>query len=211
MILNDASSSPVFTFTVSGTVQGGTMLPAPVVIDNGTNVTGFSSVGMTNYTGLGYQNDLHGMRGDKKGNFAQWTFSSLPSGTYRISTNWVKGSTRATNAPYTLTGVTAGPTTVLINQQLAPNDLTWNGAAWEDLGTFQITGGTLTVRVTDNANGYVYADAVRVEQLSPLLAGEFGAGLPRSARVSRPRRKPRPQVSQPRASRQACRPRRWPG
>ncbi len=74
-----------------------------------------------------------------------------------------------------------------INQKVGPDDLTWDGAAWEHLGTFQITGGTLTVRLTDNANGYVYADAVRVEQLSPLQAGEFarrgsrasfGAGLP---------------------------------
>ena len=109
----------------------------------------------------------------------QYSFTNLPSGTYLISTNWVKGTSRASNAPYTLTGVTGGPTTVPINQKVVPDDLTWNGAAWEHLGTFQITGGTLTMRLTDNANGYVYADAVRVEQLSPLLAGQLGADLAR--------------------------------
>jgi len=132
---------------------------------------------MTYVTTSGYQKDIHYTRGDNTGDYAQWTFTGLPSGTYLVSTTWVRGTSRASNAPYTLTGVTGGPATVLVDQKLAPDDLTWDGVAWEHLGTFQITGGTLTVRLTDNANGYVYADAVRIEQLSALLGGEFGAVL----------------------------------
>jgi hypothetical protein len=180
VILNNASNSPVFTFNVSGTVQSGTMLPAPVVIDNGPGVTGFASSGMTYVTTSGYKGDVQYTRGDNTGDNATWTFTGLPSGTYLISTNWVKGTSRATNAPYTLTGLAGGSQTVTKNQQLTPADLTWDGVPWSHLGQFQITGGTLTVKLTDSANGYVYADAVRVEQLSPLLAGEFGAGLPTS-------------------------------
>ncbi|MCU0962308.1 MAG: isopeptide-forming domain-containing fimbrial protein, partial [Pirellulaceae bacterium] len=156
-------------------------LSAPVVIDNGQSVAGFSASGLTYVTTSGYQGDIQYTRGDNTGDYAQWTFSGLPSGSYRISTTWVKGTSRASNAAYTLTGVNGGPANVLRNQQVAPDDLTWDGTVWEDLGTFQVTGGTLTVRLTDNANGYVYADAVRVEQLSPLEAvgvAEFGAGLP---------------------------------
>ena len=68
----------------------------------------------------------------------------------------------------TLTGVTGGTQTIPIDQKLAPDDLTWNGGVWEHLGQFQISGGTLTVQLTDNANGYVYADAIRLEYLHAL-------------------------------------------
>jgi uncharacterized repeat protein (TIGR01451 family) len=137
----------------------------PQVIDNGRDVAGFIASGMTYVTTSGYEKDIHYTRGDNTGDYAQWTFTGLASGTYLISTTWVRGTSRASNAPYTLTGLADGPSTVLIDQKIAPNDLTWDGVAWEHLGTFQIIGGTLTVRLTDNANGYVYADAVRIEQL----------------------------------------------
>jgi uncharacterized repeat protein (TIGR01451 family) len=170
--LNDGTNSPVFTFNVSGTVEAGTTPPppaVPIVIDNGTGVAGYTVSGMTYTSRLGYEGDTHYTRGDNSGDNATWTFSNLTPGTYLISTTWVKGTSRASNAPYTLTGVTGGPTTVLIDQKVVPDDLTWNGGVWEHLGEFQISGGTLTVRLTDNANGYVYADAIRLEYLHALV------------------------------------------
>jgi uncharacterized repeat protein (TIGR01451 family) len=163
-------------------------LGGPQVIDNGRDVTGFTSSGMTYATTLGYEKDIHYTRGDNTGDYAEWTFSGLPSGTYLVSTTWIRGSSRASNAPYTLTGVTDGPTTVLIDQKIAPDDLTWDSAVWEHLGTFQISGGTLIVRLTDNANGYVYADAVRVEHvLAQASAAEVTSEALRSGNVKESR------------------------
>ncbi len=45
---------------------------------------------------------------------------------------------------------------------MAPSGDQSNGVTWQSLGTFHITSGTLAVRLSDNANGYVIADAVRI-------------------------------------------------
>ena len=62
-------------------------------------------------------------------------------------------------------------TTVLtsktLNQELSPDDFTADGSTWESLGDFIVTGDTLTVRLTDAANEFVIADAVRVERIEP--------------------------------------------
>jgi hypothetical protein len=61
--------------------------------------------------------------------------------------------------------------TVRLNQELAPNDRVDAGTNWQDLGSsFSITGTTLVVKLTNNANEYVIADGMRIERLSPLLA-----------------------------------------
>ena len=56
--------------------------------------------------------------------------------------------------------------TFQVNQELAPADFSFNGAVWKDLGAYSITGTTLVVRLTDLADEYVIADAVRIERLS---------------------------------------------
>jgi len=38
-----------------------------------------------------------------------------------------------------------------------------NGGTWKLLGTYSFDAGTATVRLTDNANGYVIADVVMLE------------------------------------------------
>jgi hypothetical protein len=58
--------------------------------------------------------------------------------------------------------------TVRVNQELAPNDFSDAGTTWEDLGVFTICGNTLVVRLSDNANEYVIADAIRIERVGDL-------------------------------------------
>jgi hypothetical protein len=60
--------------------------------------------------------------------------------------------------------------TVDVNQQQAPSDFMADGVSWEDLGYVTMTDTTLTVQLFTDANGFVIADAVRVEYISPLLA-----------------------------------------
>ena len=90
--------------------------------------------------------------------------TGLPVGTYDVSVTWVKGSNRATNATYQIYDGSTLVGTVSVNQRNAPTGTTVNGRKFQSLGQFQITSGTLKVVLSDNANGYVDADAIRVAQ-----------------------------------------------
>jgi hypothetical protein len=149
----------------------GDLPPATVVlVDDGD--AGFSgSAGFINFSGQGYQNDVTFAAAGSGSETATWTFTGLAAGTYRVSATWTAHANRATNAPFTVfdgpvaTGTDLG--TVLVNQEPAPNHFTANGASWFNLGgPYTVNSGTLTVRLTDNANEYVIADAIRIEQLT---------------------------------------------
>src|SRR5262249_29617653 len=56
--------------------------------------------------------------------------------------------------------------TVAVNQQQAPNDFSDQGGNWKTLGSFNVTGSTLVVQLSDNANGYVIADAIRIQSVT---------------------------------------------
>ena len=51
---------------------------------------------------------------------------------------------------------------VRVNQELAPDDLADGGSNWEDLAIVTITGTDLVVELSNAANEYVIADAIRV-------------------------------------------------
>src|SRR5439155_14454455 len=100
---------------------------------------------------------------------ATWTFNNLPMGIYRISTTWSTASNRASNAPYTILNNTVALGTVRDNQQIPPIGFVDQNTGWSDLGNFMFAGGSLTVRLSnDAANGWVIADAVRVELVVPI-------------------------------------------
>jgi hypothetical protein len=64
------------------------------------------------------------------------------------------------------------------DQKVAPDDFTASGVSWERLGSpIAFAGGDLLVELNDSANGYVIADAVRVERVLPLMIAEEGAEI----------------------------------
>jgi len=166
---NDNDESP---FEIA--VRGEIFEFSTAVIDNGDagfSQSGFSHLGFGPQ--LGYLGDTHFTPGNSSGDWARWTFTGLPLGLYRVSATWVASSDRATNSPFTMRDGTTVVGTALVNQRLAPNDLIDVGAAWEDLGPYvRVESGTLTVDASDQANGLVVADAVRIELLAPLLADQ---------------------------------------
>jgi len=97
-------------------------------------------------------------------NTATWTLESLANGTYDVYATWTSATGRATNAPYRVFDGTASGGTlrldVAMNQRLEANDAAYDGHGWELLGLAQITTGTLTVQLSDNADGKVIADAI---------------------------------------------------
>ena len=168
---NDSDENP-FAFTLTGTVTAPTATKQ-IIDNNGPTApsplagTYTDSGNLGYWTGQGYLNDV---REATTTNFATksatYTFSGLTSGsTYSVAATWSAFSNRATNAPYTVSGVSGGPLTVLINQRIAPNDFSDEGGMWENLGAYVTSGTTLTVVLGGASTGSVIADAVRLEEL----------------------------------------------
>lgn len=114
----------------------------------------------------GVQGDVHFINPGTGTETATWTFTTLPPGQYRISATWTAHPNRATNAPFTVLDGAAALDTVLVNQEEAPRDFVEAGYLWQDLGTFTISSGTLVVRLSDAANEFVIADAIRIERIA---------------------------------------------
>ena len=134
----------------------------PRVIDNGQ--VGYSETG----TGWLSFTDPNAYNGNERyvaagtgANTATWQATGLAAGTYDVEMTWTAYSNRATNATYQVFDGTTLLATVQVNQQVTPTGgLTVNGMPFQSLGHFTINSGTLTVVVSDNANGYVIADAM---------------------------------------------------
>jgi subtilisin family serine protease len=158
---DDEDENP-FDFSVQATVV---LPPAVTIIDNGD--AGFSTGGTwSRWTGQGYLNDVHESLAGTGADVATWTFTNLLPGVYRVSATWTTYTNRATNSPFTVLDGARTLATVTVNQRVAPSEFLDSGVLWNDLGTtYQIESGTLTVRLTDAANGRVNADAIRIERL----------------------------------------------
>ena len=84
--------------------------------------------------------------------------AELPDGpgVYDVSVWYLAAAVLASDAPFTVNHAD-GSTTVVVNQQI-------NGSQWVSLGSFNFDGGVSEgVTVSDNASGWVVADAVKFE------------------------------------------------
>ncbi|MEC9373643.1 MAG: S8 family serine peptidase, partial [Planctomycetota bacterium] len=144
---------------------------ASVILDNGASSFGYTNnVGNGAVTGDGYENDYRWFapRGSGPLAYVWWLFGGISEGRYRVSVTWVEHSNRATNAPFSVYDNQTLLETIAVNQEAAPSDRTTDGADWDDLGLFDIESGTLTVVLTNQANEYVIADAVRIERIGDI-------------------------------------------
>jgi hypothetical protein len=134
----------------------------PPVIDNGQ--AGYSETGsgwISNTPTTAYNNNERYAAPGNGANTASWQTSALPNGIYDVQISWTAYFNRASNATYQVFDGTTLLGTVQVNQQLFPTGgLTVNGILFQSLGHFSISSGTLKVVLSDNANGYVIADAM---------------------------------------------------
>ena len=101
---------------------------------------------------------------------AQWTFSGLAPGTYAVYATWVSHPNRATDAKYLLSDGVTADVLVGADQTQAPDGLQYDGLSWESLGVVTVQGDAVTVRLSDQADGIVIADAMLlVEQPDDIL------------------------------------------
>lgn len=109
------------------------------------------STSSTGYYNTGYKAAAAGF-GEAQ---ASWQTSVPYAGDYEIFCLYTAYKNRASNAPHTIQqgGATIG--TISVNQTI-------NGSKFFSLGTFSLSQGEVTIALTNNANGYVIADAVKI-------------------------------------------------
>ncbi len=142
------------------------------VLDNaeaGCTFTGTWSL----VTGSGYAANLRTAPAGDGTAKAEWVFTGLPPGRWKVSATWVEGLDRADNVLFAVLDGTKIVGQTRTNQQSGPDDFEYNSTQWERLGTFRIVGSELTVRLTDAANGVVVADAIHLEYIDDRCAIGF--------------------------------------
>lgn len=149
-------------------------LAGQYLIDDGDE--GFSSTGQwlnnTSPTDAAFGDDYQFTAGgDTSGNTATWQFEDLPDGTYNIQATWLAGGSRARQANYELDAGTS-PTSVLVNQRFAHSGATFAGRSWQTLGSLEVTGGELVVRLSGSGDGSLAADALRLVKVGSLPAAQ---------------------------------------
>ncbi|MBS7530884.1 polysaccharide deacetylase family protein [Hazenella sp. IB182353] len=112
------------------------------------------STNVAGYYGINYQPNAKGSGADT----FTWNFNIPEEGRYKVSVYYPAASDRATNAPYTVYA-NSSTTTKTVNQQV-------NGQTWVDIGSYNFKSGTNKIVQSDLANGYVIADAIRIEYQS---------------------------------------------
>ncbi len=149
--------------------------PPIQIIDDGD--TGFGTIGdWSPYAFSGFEGDLHYSFAGDGSDTASWSFTVSP-GQYRVAATWTVHKNRATNAPYEVFNGATSLGTVPVNQEVAPDDFTDQGAMWETLGAFTVTGDTLVVELSDIADGLVIADAVRIERVPVQIVDDGDVGF----------------------------------
>ncbi|MCS1350216.1 polysaccharide deacetylase family protein [Mechercharimyces sp. CAU 1602] len=131
---------------------------APIIVDNSdpantTKGTWFNSTNVPGYYSSNYQGNRAGSGEDT----FNWNFNLPDDGSYRVSVRYTSASDRASNTPYTI-HTTSGEITKQVNQKQ-------NGGVWIDIGTYDFKQGLNKITQNDRADGYVIADAIRLEKV----------------------------------------------
>lgn len=151
---------------ISTTAPGPTPSSNVTLIDN-TDV-GYSEVDAgtvdwhTVTRATAYQGEFRRQNGWTGSDQAFWDFTDLRPGWYQVFATWGPTTNQATNSPFTIYDGAVARATVTVNQTLTPSGITFNGSPWESLGVYLSSAGLLRVQLTDNANGFIAADAVRI-------------------------------------------------
>jgi hypothetical protein len=166
-IPHDDSDEHPFNFEITGTV-----LPVQI-IDDGQQGYAHNNDFASALTPLGLDGDVSYTVGGAPASEATWTFTVTP-GQYRVAATWFENPTYfASNAPFTILDNDTPLATIPANQRQAPNGFPEAGSDWQSIGdVFSISGSTLVVRLTNvGADGFVIADAVRIERVGDLGGG----------------------------------------
>ncbi|WP_297793903.1 hypothetical protein [uncultured Marinobacter sp.] len=139
--------------------------PHEVLIDNESEVFvsygsgGFDSSSTSGYIG----NNYFTMPAGSGEISAEWSAYNLVAGNvYDLHANWTSHPNRGSNVQYEYTYIDNNQSTVVANTVV---DQRANGGSWQKLASFEVADPTVTIRIDNNADGYVIADAVRLTRV----------------------------------------------
>jgi alpha-L-rhamnosidase len=156
-----------YSFGLTGTYTGPTPTPTPNpndrIVDNDDSGCAFTGStwlrNTTDQVSERYGASFHHASAGNGSDYANFTPNLGVAGSYRVYAWWTSYSNRATNAPYTIY-YNGGNQTVTVNQETG-------GGQWNLLGTYSFLAGTVGyVKLSNNANEYVIADAVEFEYVT---------------------------------------------
>jgi len=125
---------------------------------------------LTPNTSAGFDGDYHDSSAGREQDGVVYRFGSLPPGSYRVSATWPQIAGAAMNTSFTV-NVDGVDHFLSVNQSVPPNDYTDQGAAWEDLGVYEVVAGSrFDVFVQSSGGGTVIADAVRLDPVGAIAA-----------------------------------------
>ena len=144
---------------------------SPVVLDNQDTQhyqeTGPNWASWSDANAYGQEYRYHA-QGDGT-NAASWTFDSLEQGKdYQLFATWTADNNRASNSPFTVLDGANSLATVRINEHFSPVDRSFDSHVWQSLGVYHTDTGSLTIRLSDDADAYVIADAVAAIEVEPV-------------------------------------------
>ncbi len=161
---SDANENP-FDLTISGTVNDPNQWGGPRLIDNGGS--GWTKIGpWTLVTGKGRDNDVHRTAKGSGTVQTNWTFNGLDNATYWVWASWTSNPNNASNAPFSVYDGTVAKATWRVDQRTASSGFDADGTSWRYLGMVTISSGQMVVRLTNAANNYVVADAIRMDRVT---------------------------------------------
>lgn len=113
-----------------------------------------------------YQNTA-GFNGDQfrvsgSSSYGSWGTNDVPAGTYELLATWSPDANVTTAATYTVYNNSTSLGSTVVNQQEAPGSTTVADRTWRSLGTFTISTGSLSIRVSATSGTFL-ADAIRVQ------------------------------------------------
>ena len=155
---NDDDNEHPYTFSVQGT--GADPGPTQFLADDAA--AAFTGGWTTVTNALAYQGSMHADAAGSGSDRATWTYTDLAPGVYTVYATWVPAANRATNAPFIVADGAVSQTTTTVNQQQAPSGFSDAGQNWSSLATLYVTSGTLSIALTNQANGTVIADGIEV-------------------------------------------------
>jgi hypothetical protein len=165
----DGARMVTITATAGGYLPGADTLTVTDddvrIVDDGDvpgyseSASGWFGVASAQYPGYGGDWRYHAA-GSGTG-VATWSATGQGAGRYEVLVTWAPFSNRASNAPFSVYDGVALEGVFPINQRLEPRaDATVGGRPFQRLGTFNLSESP-RVTLSNNADGYVIADAVQ--------------------------------------------------
>jgi hypothetical protein len=116
-----------------------------------------------------YGGDIRWHSAGSGANIARWEALGILPGTYEVFATWMPASNRASDAPYRIYDGADAEKTTLVDQKNEPIGSMHGGRPFQSLGTYRIENNSLAVELSDDATGYVMADAVRIVRQGDLV------------------------------------------